>query len=101
MIAIEAYGKKFGGAAHDVAQFRLMQRQHIDQLVGLVKRLVFLQFAKEIRPQAHPSIQKPIAKSLCKQLREAATLALLSAHVKFLAPIDIEEERSWLGMLQF
>ena len=33
-------------------------------------------------------------------LRKTKTLMLLRAHIKFLALVNVEEERRWLGQLQ-
>jgi hypothetical protein len=92
MIVLEARGQQCRGATDNVAQLRFAQRRHVDQAMNFIKRFVFLQFAEEIRTQAHHAAQMPIADGLGQEFAEAAPLTLIGAHVELFALINIEEE---------
>jgi hypothetical protein len=65
-----------------------------------IERLVLLQLAEEIGAQAHHRAQARVAQAFGDELRETAALALLGAHVKLLALVDVDEEDRRLGLAQ-
>src|SRR5262249_57094491 len=50
--------------------------------------------------QAHQRAAGGVAEAFADELREAAPLALLGAHVKLLALVDVDEEDRRLGLAQ-
>ena len=64
MIGLEAGGEQFGRPAYHLAQFRLAQRRHLDLARYVLERLVVLQFAEEVRAQAHHRAQTRVGERL-------------------------------------
>ena len=99
-VGLEARREELRRAAHHLAQLRLAQRRHIDLLVHPIERLIVLQRPEEIGTHAHQRTQPLVAEPCRDDLREAAALALLGAHVKLLALIDVQKECRRLGLAE-
>ena len=99
-IGLEARGEELRRPAHHLAQLRLAQRRHVDLAVHGIERLVVLQRAEEVGAHAHQHAQARVAEPLREHFGEAPALALLGAHVKLLALIDVKKEGRRLGLIQ-